>query len=99
MSQGIDKSNLIQVNISISPMECRTKLKISSVNIQSIKNKELLLHDNLVNNAIDFCFIAENWLRNNDEDRAWLDCLILNNNGYKTITSNRVDRWGHCINS
>ena len=56
-SQGIDKSNLIQVNISISPTkECRTKHKLSNINMQSFKNKELLLHNHLVNDAICLCF-------------------------------------------
>ena len=97
-SWGIDTSNLIQVNISVpATKECRTKLKLRTVNIQLIKNKELLLHDHLVNDARDLCFIAETWLRNIDEDRAWLDCSVLNNNDYKTITSNRLDRIGKTL--
>ena len=37
---------------------------------------------------------TETWLRNNDEDRTWLDCSVLNNNDYKAKTSNRADRIG-----
>ena len=50
-------------------------LKLGTIkNKSKNKDKELLLHDHLVNDAIDLCFISETWLRNNDEDRAWIDC-------------------------
>ena len=57
----------------------------------------MLLHNHLVNDAKDLCFITETWLRNNDEDRAWLNCSVIYNNSYKTITSNRVDTIGRGI--
>ena len=42
-------------------------VKISTINIQSIKSKEHVLHEYIINNAIDACVISEAWLKNNDQ--------------------------------
>ena len=70
--QGIDHHNIILINIChvntiIHPLE---NVKISSINIQSIKNKEYMLHEYIVNKGIDVCVVSETWLKNNDENKV-----------------------------
>ena len=63
-------------------------------NIQSVKNKQLILHQYLVENKIDLCVLTETWLRNTEADQAWLQCSLINNSGFKCFTSNRQYRRG-----
>ncbi len=62
------------------------------VNIQSIKNKEYLLRDELDSINAEFSAITETWL--DEHDSAWVDCCQLNRDGYKILTSNRQTRRG-----
>ncbi len=62
------------------------------VNIQSIKNKEYLLRDELDSINAEFSAITETWL--DEHDSAWVDCCQLNRDGYKILTSNHQTRRG-----
>ena len=53
-----------------------------------------MLHEYTVNNATDACLISETWLKNNDEDKVWVACSILNRDGNKISTAKRSDRTG-----
>ena len=62
---------------------------IGLINAQSIKRKDLQLKDVLCEGNIDACFITETWLRDNEEDTAWTQTAVLNNDDYKLHISNR----------
>ena len=62
-------------------------------NIQSIKNKELLLLEHLNNNRIDIAVVIETWL-NEDTDKAWVLNSELNRNGFNLDMSNQIGRRG-----
>ena len=49
-----------------------------------------MLHEYIVNNGIDVCVVSETWLKNNDGDNTWLACSILNRDGNKFSTANRL---------
>ena len=53
-----------------------------------------MLHEYIVDNGIDACVVSETWLKNNDEDKAWVACSILNRDGNKISAANRLDRTG-----
>ena len=53
-----------------------------------------MLHEYIVNKGFDVCVVSETWLENNDEDKAWLACSILNRGGNKILTANRLHRTG-----
>ena len=53
-----------------------------------------MLCEYIVNNGIDACVESETWLKNNDEDKVWVACSILNRDGNKISTANRLDRTG-----
>ena len=63
-----------------------------TLNAQSIKNKDKLIVDYLLNEHIDVAIITETWLK--DTDDIWLQGCELNKNGYKITSSNRKNRQG-----
>ena len=67
---------------------------MSLLNIQSIKNKELLIHGQLIHNDVDICILTEIWLSDSDLDRTWLQYTVLNKVPYLMFTSNRTGRKG-----
>ena len=84
-----DKAHL-QVNSS-------SNIKVTLANIQSIKNKDLILYDYLQCNDTDICILTETWLKNTDGNEIWLDMTDLNKNEFKIVVSNRINQLGGCI--
>ena len=90
-ARGNNAANLVQVHIKPrvdqDPGQNRTKqLHLLLSNIQSIKNKELLLFEHL-NNKIDIAVITGMWL-NEDTAKAWVLTSELNRNRFSLDTSN-----------
>ena len=72
--------NLIRINIGQREVISNYhSLCICLANIQSVKNKQPMLHQYLVENKIDLCVPTETWLRNTKADQAWLQCSLINN--------------------
>ena len=92
--QGTDHRNIILIHICDTNTKTHPSenVEISSINIQTIKNKEYVLHEYIVNNTIDACVILETWLKNNDEDKVWV--AILNRDGNKISMANRSAKTG-----
>ena len=63
-------------------------------NCQSIKNKDLVVHEHLVSNNIDFGIFTETWLLENSDNIVWCVTSPLQNCGFKILTSNRKSRRG-----
>ena len=92
---GSNKNNLIRIKIEQQEVISNYhSLCICLANIQSVKNKQLVLHQYLVENKVDLCILTETWLRNTEADQAWLQCSLINNSGFKCFASNRQDRRG-----
>ena len=77
-----------------SMIDTKLKLTMSLRNAQSIKNKELLLHGQLIHHDVDICILTETWLSDSDLDRTWLQYTVLNKVPYQMFTSNRTGRKG-----
>ena len=97
-ARGINMTNLVQVHIKPivdhNQEDNRTKqLYLLLSNIQSMKNKELLLLEHLNNNSIDIAVVTETWL-NEYTDKAWVLTSELNRNGFNLDISNRIGRRG-----
>ena len=58
-------------------------------NCQSIKNKDLVVHEHLVSNNIDFEIFTETWLSENSDDIVWCVTSPLQNCGFRILTSNQ----------
>ena len=93
--KSLNNNNLISIKTGQQELTSNhCSLCISLGNIQSIKNKQLILHQYLVENNISLCVLTETWLRDTDADQVWLDCSSLNNDGFKCFTLNRQCRRG-----
>ena len=79
-----------------SSMIARKPFHLSGImaNCQSIKNKDLIVHEHLVTNNIDFGIFTETWLTDNLDDTVWCVTSPLQNCGFKILTSNWNSRRG-----
>ena len=76
-------------------IDIANKLKLSTVNIQSIKSKDDDLLGYLLESKTDVCVVTETWLGdNNVEDGAWVSCTHLNKAPFKISISNRKNHRG-----
>ena len=94
--RSVNYSNLTQVNITNDRRvrKFTKQLNIVLLNSQSIKNKDELIAEYLISNNIDACILIETWLTNSDNDKIWLECSEIGQNGYKINNINRKDRKG-----
>ena len=66
------------------------KLKLSTVNIQSIKSKDNDLFEYLLESKTDLCVLTKKWLSDeNEEYGVWVSCTHLDKAPFKISTSNR----------
>ena len=65
----------------------RTNLKLMLLNAQSIRNKDTMICDYILDNKIDVTLITETWIT--DQDQTWLGCCDFKQHGIKIDTSNR----------
>ena len=63
-------------------------------NCESIKNKDLVVHEHLVSNNIDFGIFTETWLLENSDDIVWCVTSPLQKCGFRILTSNWKSRRG-----
>ena len=64
-------------------------LRIATLNARSVRNKDQLLFQELTDNNIDVGLITETWLKDTQEDEAWVNQSALQQNSYKTWLHNR----------
>ena len=70
----------------------RTNITLGTINIQSIKRKELQLVDLLEDYSLDALIVTETWLTKNDTQ--WLETTPLNRNTYSLTHANRPNGRG-----
>ena len=87
---SIETNSVIKQKIDIA-----NKLKLSTVNMQSIKLKDDYLLEYLLESKTDLCIVTETWLRDeNEEDGAWVSCTHLNKVPFKISISSRKNSRG-----
>ena len=67
-------------------------IRISTVNVRSLRPKENLICEEILNNNTEIGVITETWLKNTDEDDAWTLSSELNKYSCQILTKNRMDR-------
>ena len=97
-ARGINMVNLVQVHIKPIVDQDQESNRIKQLhlllsNIQSMKNKELLLLEHLNNIGINIAVVTETWL-NEETDKAWVLTSELNRNGFNLDTSYQIGRRG-----
>ena len=69
----IQPSNLVNIEIKEDSKLVSNHIRIATVNTRLIKNKvELVLENSHLQN-LDFLAVTETWLKDTDEDRAWIE--------------------------
>ena len=76
------------VNHSIKPSQKSCQMVV--INTQSIKSKEHIIMEYLMDKQVDLAILMETWLC--EEDETWVEALECNKNGYKLDTVNRNNR-------
>ena len=72
-SRGVNTQNLITVKtIDFGGKVTTPYLTIATLNARSVKNKDQLLFQELTDNNIDIGLIIETWLKDTQEDEAWV---------------------------
>ena len=66
-----------------------TNIIIGTLNIQSIKNKELQVIDLLEDFSLDALIVTETWLTSSEIDKQWLETTQLNRHPYNLLHTNR----------
>ena len=63
--------------------------RIAILNVRSIKNKDHFIVNELNDNNVDIAVITETWLKDTEEDQAWLDQSEFKQGNYNTLVQNR----------
>ena len=87
-------SNPINIKTSTKSGSNYLDVKIATANVQSIKNKDLILHQHICDNEIDLCVLTETWLGNKQNDNIWKSCTPLNNDPFRISISKRMGQSG-----
>ena len=76
-------SNLINIKTSTNSVSNYFDIKIATANVQSIKNKDLIVHQHICDSEIDLCVLTETWLGDKQNDIIWKSCTPLNNDLFR----------------
>ena len=93
--QGSTNQNNLTIIESMHSHNIQNRLKVTLVNIQSIKSicNDLVIYLNDI--KLDLCILTETWLR--EEDDSWVSCSDLNIANYRMNVSNRINRRGRAL--
>ena len=89
---GVNTKNLIQINTT--KKNNSNNIRIATMNTRSVKNKQLQIVEIMELENIDFTMLTETWLKNTDEDMAWVSTSDLNNNNLRLDTVNKNNKQG-----
>ena len=87
-------SNLINIKTSTKSVSNYLEVRIATFDVQSVKNKDLILHQHIWDNGIDLCVLTETWLSSKQDDKTWHSCTPLNNDPFRISISNRTGQSG-----
>jgi exonuclease III len=87
--RGINMDNLISIGINDRDVSNKNQnFRIGLINARSVKNKEILLMNEIKESNIDICVVTETWLT--DSDDIWLTASEFNSDGYSVANANRM---------
>ena len=82
----VNTKNLTQINTIENNSN---NIRIVTINARSVKNKQLQIAEAAELQNKDFIMLTETWLKNTDEDKAWVNTTDLNSNNLRLDTVNR----------
>ena len=92
----VNLSNLIRINSDELPRNGANQktIKLNTINVQSVKNKDIILYEYIWGNKINLCLMTKTWLTDSGTDKGWKSCTVLNNSNVRMDTSNRIGQQG-----
>ena len=92
---GVNKDNLIQIDIHDKHNNVHTtRLTIVTLNVRSLKSKDQIVLDAMIKYQIDVLVLTETWLKENDDDQAWVAGSGLNKEPYLMLSVPRPNGSG-----
>ena len=88
----MNTKNLIQINPT--GKNDSNNIRIVTINVGSVKNKKQQIVETTELENIDFIMLTETWLKNTDEEKAWINTSDLNNNNLRIDTVSITMRQG-----
>ena len=87
---SINTSNVTYVKLTDqSGLGVTTMARFATLNVKSIKNKDHLIVNELNDNNVDIVLITETWLKDTEEDQAWLAQSEFKQGNFNTPVKNR----------
>ena len=91
--KGINRNNLQNIFISEDIVsKPNTQCKIGTISVQSIRNKDTFLTQEISTNSIDVTLSTETWLNGSPQDTAWQHQSDLIQSGYAISIHNGLRR-------
>ena len=84
-------SNLLFVNMTDSHNQeaASNNMRIATFNARSVKNKDQLIVQQLLETQADLAVITQTWFKDTDIDEAWLNQLEFRQSNYDILLQNR----------
>ena len=90
-SRGINKNNLTYIKIETnSRVDVKPNLRVATVNVSSIKNKDRMVIHEIQDSNIDITLLMETWLKGTEHDKAWVNQSDLRTGSFDVLTHNRA---------
>ena len=87
-----DNLMVVKVVVNHNNKPSQKSCQMVVINTQSIKSKEHLIMEYLMDKQVDLAILTETWLC--EEDETWVNASECNKNGYKLYIVNRRNRRG-----
>ena len=88
--KGVNPDNLTHVQTKKTLEPHNSRLKIATVNTQSIRNKELQVMELISDHKLDLVVATETWLTDSQTENIWLEGTCLNKDQLRMLVNNRV---------
>ena len=72
---------MVKLNMETRIKRPQRNIRLTTLNAQSVKNKDQLIADYILNTKANYTVITETWLK--DTDDTWTEGSDLNQNGLK----------------
>ena len=90
MQKGVNLDNLTHIQITKTSELHDMKLKIATVNTQSIRNKDLQVMELIFDHRLDLVVATETWPTDCQNDNIWSEGTCLNQDQLRMLVNNRV---------
>ena len=96
--RGVNKWSLKDFRTTnLTNKDPMSNIRIVTLNVRSVKNKDQMIVQELAENNIDMALITETWTKDTQEDQAWLNQSELFQGQYEIPMHNRPGEKGVAV--